>query len=128
MFVVVETTFDKQTADLVGGEILEGVGLVRCVTWTQVGRRRGRVGGKKKNCILANPSCLGRGIGNRGRRGSCFGNVNVKSNAIVILPLLFSLSNHGECRGWRHIGGANGRWRVQAGISMWDGARCGALR
>ena len=76
MFVVAETKVYEQMVDLVGGEILEGVGPVWCITWTHVGRRRGRVGGKKENTVLDNPSCLGRGLGSRGSRGSCFGNFN----------------------------------------------------
>ena len=71
MFVVAETTAAKQMVDLIGGEILEGVGPVQCVTWKHVRRRCGRVGGKKENTILANTSCLGHGIGRRGSRGSC---------------------------------------------------------
>ena len=39
--VVVETVVDKEMVDLVGGDILEGVGPVWCVTWTHVRRRRG---------------------------------------------------------------------------------------
>ena len=42
--------------DLVGGEILEGVGPVWCVTWTHAGRRRGRVSGKQENSVPNNPN------------------------------------------------------------------------
>ena len=52
MFVVAEITVAKNMVDLVGGDILEGVGPVWCVTWTHVGRRRGRVGGKRRIASL----------------------------------------------------------------------------
>ena len=48
MFVVTETTVSEKMVYLVGGNILEGVGPVRCVTWTHVRRRRSRVGGEKR--------------------------------------------------------------------------------
>ena len=102
VFVVVEMAVSKQMLYLVGGEILEGVRPVWCVTWTHVGRRCGWVGGKKDNSVLDNPSGLRRGLGRRGCCGSCVGNDDFKFNGIGILPIFCSLSNCGEGRGWRH--------------------------
>ena len=96
MFVVAETMVAKKILDLVGGEILEGVGPVQYFAWTHIGGRRGRVGEKKENSVLADPSCLRRGLGGRGSResrGSCFENVNVNSNVIFLIPRIFSLKN-----------------------------------
>ena len=128
VFVVVEMAVSKQMLYLVGGEILEGVRPVWCVTWTHVGRRCGWVGGKKDNSVLDNPSGLRRGLGRRGCCGSCVGNDDFKFNGIGILPIFCSLSNCGEGRGWRHRWGGGGRWRVQAGGAMGDGSSCGTLR
>ena len=135
MLVVAETTVDEHMSDLVISEILEGVGPVQCVTWTHSGIRRGRVGGKKENSGLANPSCLGHGIGIRGSRGICVRNVSVKFNRIFILPLLFSIRNHG---GGAQVESRTGwGWEVESSVrqrnvgrnqlqrsSLRRGARC----
>ena len=83
---------------------------------------------KNENSVLANASCLGRGIGIRGSRGRCVVNANVNFNGIVILPLLFIIRNRKEGCRWRHGRGAGGRWRVQSGGATWDGAIYSALR
>ena len=111
VFVVAETVVSKQMVDIVGGEILEGVGPVQCVTWTHIRRRRGWVGEKKENIVLANKSGLGRGLGIRGCCRSGVGNVNFRFNVIVIISILCGLRNRGKGRGWRYGHGGGGGFR-----------------